>query len=167
MGAPFIGEIRLFPWDWPPRGWALCQGQLLPIAQSTALFSLLGTTYGGNGTSTFGLPDLRGRVPNHQGGNYIIGEMAGQENVTLLITQLPSHQHALMATTTTGTANPPVGNLLAQPTAARYASDASNLVTMNPASIQPAGGSQGHNNMQPYLALSYCIALSGLFPSRN
>jgi microcystin-dependent protein len=163
----FLGEIKLLPWDWPPRGWALCQGQLLPVAQNTALFSLLGTFYGGNGTTTFALPDLRGRVPNHQGDFYVIGEMAGQENVNLIMSQLPTHQHALMATTSPATVAVPINNLVAQSNAGRYGSDASNLVTMNPASVQPVGGSQPHNNMQPYLALSYCIALTGIYPSRN
>ena len=167
----YLGEIKLLPWDWPPKGWALCQGQILPISQNTALFSLLGTTYGGNGTTTFALPDLRGRAANHQGNfqgsPYVMGEMSGSETVTLIQSQLPTHQHALTATTIAGAQLQAIGNLLAQSTAGRYASDASNTVIMNPASIQPIGGSQSHNNMQPYLALSYCIALTGIFPSRN
>ena len=167
MSTPFIGEIKLFSFNWAPRGWALCQGQLLPINQYTALFSLLGTYYGGNGVNSFALPDLRGRGAVHQSGNYIIGEMAGTESVMLIQSQLPVHQHALQATTTTGAEGKPLGNLLATPAQPRYASDASNLVALNPASVQPQGGNQPHNNMQPYLALSYCISLTGLFPSRN
>ena len=167
MSTPFLGEIKLFSFNWAPRGWALCQGQLLSIAQNSALFSLLGTYYGGNGVQNFALPDLRGRVPIHQGNGYTIGEMGGQENVALNQSQLPSHQHALEATTAAGTAGSPIGHLLAQPNLGHYGSDSSNLVTMNPASIQPQGGSQAHDNMQPYLALNYCIALQGAFPSRN
>jgi microcystin-dependent protein len=167
----YLGEIKLLPWNWAPRGWMLCQGQLLPINQYTALFSLLGTTYGGNGTTNFALPDLRGRAPNHQGtfqgSPYVMGEIGGSETVTLITSQLPAHQHALMAETTPGTDAKPINNLFAEAPVARYASDASNTVTMNPASIQPIGGSQPHNNMQPYLVLSYCICTSGIFPSRN
>jgi len=166
---PYLGEIKLLPWNWPPKGWALCQGQLLPIAQNTALFSLLGTTYGGNGQTTFALPDLRGRVPIHQGNNYVMGETGGQEMVTLVMSQLPMHQHALQATTTPGNDVRPFNNILGEtdPSSPRYASDAANLVTLNPGSVQPQGGNLPHNNMQPYLALSYCIALQGIYPSRN
>ncbi len=167
---PYLGEIKLLPWNWAPKGWALCNGALLSINQNTALFSLLGTQYGGNGTTNFALPDLRSRVPISMGNNYNIGEMGGVEMVTLLLNQLPAHQHLLEATNTPGGAASPFDHTLAQsnPTSdSRYASDASNLVTLNAASIQPTGGSQPHTNIQPYLVLSYCIALSGIFPSRN
>lgn len=167
---PFLGEIKLLPWNWAPKGWALCQGQLLPINQNTALFSLLGTQFGGNGVTNFALPDLRSRVPIHRSSAYTMGESGGTEAVTLLLSQLPGHSHALEATSNPGQLAAPFGNILAEaaPTSdPRYASDSSNLVTMNPASIQMTGGSQPHDNVQPYLVLSYCIATQGIFPSRN
>lgn len=163
---PFLGEIKLLPWDWPPKGWALCQGQLLSIAQNSALFSLLGTQYGGNGVNNFALPDLRSRVPIHMSSTYGIGEIGGTEAVTLLLSQLPMHQHGLQASTAAGDKNIPIDTLLAD-ASSPYASDASGVVTLAPPSIQPTGGSQPHSNMQPYLVLSYCIALQGIFPSRN
>ncbi len=173
MSNQYLGEIRLFTFNFAPKGWAFCAGQLLPIQQYSALFALLGTYYGGNGVSTFQLPDLRSRVPNHMGsgagGTYTIGEMAGVENVPLIANQLAPHIHMLQAVNSPGGAFQPSGHLLAQSgtgNAAVYAAP-SNLTSLNPASIQPAGNGLPHSNIQPYLALNYCIALTGIFPSRN
>lgn len=173
MSDQYLGEIRLFTFNFAPKGWAFCAGQLLPIQQYSALFALLGTYYGGNGVNNFALPDLRSRVANSMGsgggGNYVIGEMAGVENVSLNASQTPPHIHMLQAVNSPGTSRAPIGNLLAQSgtTTPRYASDASNLVSLTPASIQPAGNGVQHTNIQPYLALNYCISLVGIFPSRN
>ena len=172
MSSPFLGEIRLFSFNFAPKGWAFCNGSLLSIPQNTALFSLLGTYYGGNGVQNFGLPDLRSRVPIHMGsspyGSYAIGEQTGEENVTLLSNQLPAHNHMLQAVNAAGIGAKPVGNSIAQSgtTHPRFAA-ASSLVALIGASIQPAGGSVPHTNIQPYLSMSYCIALSGIFPSRG
>jgi microcystin-dependent protein len=173
LSSPFLGEIRLFSFNFAPKGWAFCNGALLAINQYTALFSLLGTYYGGNGIQNFALPDLRSRVPLHMGsspyGSYTIGEQAGEENVTLLSTQLPAHNHMLRAINAAGNSVDPIGNGLAQSgtTNPRYASGGSNVVALNPASIQPAGGNLPHSNIQPYLSMNYCIAMVGLFPSRG
>ncbi|MBD2753686.1 phage tail protein [Spirosoma validum] len=179
---PFIGQICLFPYNYAPRGWAFCQGQLLQINQYTALFSLLGTTYGGNGQTTFGLPDLRGRVAISSGqgpglGSYSLGQVAGTENVTLNSNQMPSHSHALMGSTDAATASTISNNVPATSNGSTEGSEtpvtvnayaaANNLVPANPNAIGAAGGNQGHDNMQPYLCLNYCIALEGIFPSRN
>lgn len=168
---PFLGEIRLFPWSWPPRGWALCEGQLMGISQNTALFSLLGTTYGGNGVSTFGLPDLRGRAAIHRGNTYVQGEMDGVEAVTLTIVTMPMHNHALLGLNVPGDKPQPNNTTLsnihsgASPTAFFYGS--TSPTSLNPTSVTPVGSGQPHDNMQPYLTMNYCIALSGIFPSRN
>lgn len=175
MATPFIGEIVMFGGNFAPRSWAFCQGQLLSIAQNTALFSILGTTYGGNGQTTFALPDFRGRVPLHPGQGpglspYVLGQQGGQETVTLLITQMPAHNHTAVMTTrgNNGAASDtsPAGNYWAD---GSYNS-ASN-VSMNPAAVQAtigiSGGSQPHNNIQPYLAINFLIATQGIFPSRN
>jgi len=174
MSEPFIGEIILFAGNFAPRGWALCQGQLLSIAQNTALFSILGTTYGGDGVTTFALPDLRGRVPVGQGqgpglSNYVLGEQSGSENVTLIITEIPAHNHMVNCVNGDGDKQTPVSNLLANDGsgAANPYSSLSPSGQMNPLAIQPAGGSQPHNNLQPYLGLNYIIAMEGIFPSRN
>lgn len=173
MSTPFLGEIRLYSFNFAPKGWAFCNGALLSIPQNTALFSLLGTYYGGNGIQNFALPDLRSRVPLHMGsgpgGTYTIGETAGEENVTLLLTQLPAHNHLLQAVNGPGGAKAPLNNLLSQSgtTYPRYATAGSNVVTLNPASIQPAGGNTPHSNIQPYLSMNYCIALAGIFPTRG
>ena len=177
MTQPFIGEIRVFPWDWSVRGWALAQGQFLPIQQNQALFSLLGTTYGGNGVTTFQLPDLRSRVALgigqlSGGSNYVWGEKAGTESVTLLVTQIPQHNHLWKAVTEAGNQTPPLNGYLAtvnQKNAGNipaYVAPSGNPVTLGTA-IANNGGSQPHPNIQPYTALNYSIALQGLFPSRN
>jgi microcystin-dependent protein len=169
MAEPFLSEIRIMSFDFAPKGWALCNGQLLPINQNQPLFSLLGTTFGGDGRVNFALPDLRGRTPIHVGSGHTLGERGGEQAHTLSIAELPTHTHVLSATTNTATTNSPDNTLmLAQSTAADlYASGASNLVAMNPAAIGNVGGSQAHLNMQPFLTLSFCIALQGIFPSAN
>lgn len=168
MSSPFISEIKLFPWNWAPKYWALCNGALMPIAQYQALFSLIGTTYGGNGVSNFALPDLRGRTPIHYGNGFAIGEAIGTETVTLTNSTIPMHNHMFMANSTAGTAQVPAGNVPASNAAGNnFYGPASGLQPLNPASIGQAGGSQPHQNMQPYLVLNYCIAIQGVFPSRN
>lgn len=165
---PFIGEIKLLPWSWAPKNWHICDGSLLPISNYTALFSLLGVQYGGNGTTNFALPDLRGRAPIHFGTVYQQGDQDGSESVTLLPNQLPAHNHALLGSSQPAQKANPTG-VLAQinpTTALHYASDAP-LQPLNPTSVQIAGSGGPHNNMQPYLVLNYCIALFGVFPSRN
>jgi microcystin-dependent protein len=181
MSQPFLGQITVYPYSFPPNGWADCSGQLLSISQFSALFSLLGTAYGGNGTTTFGLPDLQGRIPVGQGlllggDNYVMGETSGQENVTVLTSNMPVHSHALNATTGVGSTNNPDGLILAKPQVGggRGSSDKGNIYNpgtvdtpLAPASVGPIGGSQPHNNIQPSLVLRYCIALQGVFPVRS
>lgn len=169
MATPFIAEIVMFGGNFAPRSWAFCQGQILSIAQNTALFSLLGTTYGGNGQTTFALPDLRGRVPIQPGQGpgltpRVLGEQGGQENVTLLTTQIPAHTHSLGATTAAAGDTIPTGNILSE--GSFYHAPPANT-TLSPTAIGPTGGSQPHNNMQPFLAINFIIATQGIFPSRN
>lgn len=168
---PFIGEIMLVPYNFAPRGWAFCNGQILSIAQNTALFSLLGTTYGGNGQTTFALPDLRGRCALSSGqgpglANYSLGEVTGTENVTLNGTQIPPHNHSVAAVDDDATTSTPAAALPANISAKGYSKAAANT-TMNPTMIGGGGGNQPHPNLQPLLVLNYCIALEGIFPSRN
>jgi microcystin-dependent protein len=168
VSDPFIGEIKIVGFNFAPRGWAFCNGQILSIAQNTALFSLLGTTYGGNGQTTFALPDLRGRVPIHPGqgpglSNYTQGQLAGSETVTLLSTQMPAHTHTVNASTQSDITGNPTSNFPAG--GASY--DTTANTTMDPAMIGNSGGNQPHSNLQPYLAINFCIALEGIFPSRN
>lgn len=168
MAEPFLSEIRLMSFVFAPKGWALCNGQLLPINQNQALFSLLGTTYGGNGSVNFALPDLRGRTPIHAGSGHTLGERGGEQAHTLSIAEIPTHVHVANATSAVATTNTPSAPLLlAQSTAANLYGPASNLVAMAPAAIANVGGSQAHLNMQPFLTLSFCIALQGIFPSQN
>jgi microcystin-dependent protein len=168
MSTPFLSEIKIMSFNYAPKGWALCNGQLLPINQNQALFSLLGTTYGGNGQTNFALPNLQGEVPIHEGDGHTLGETGGTESVTVSIQQLPTHSHVANATTATATTNVP-GNtlLLAQSTSSQLYTGAANPVTMAPNSLASVGGSQPHNNMMPYLVLNFCIALQGIFPSQN
>jgi microcystin-dependent protein len=166
----FVGEIRLYGFNFAPRNFALCNGQILSIAQNTALFSLLGTTYGGNGQTTFALPDLRSRVPVHQGqgpglSSYSMGEQTGTESVTLLQTEMPAHNHLHNAANTDATDSSPQGNVPAVIPAGGYT--ATPNTQMNPQSLSISGGSQPHNNLQPLLTINFCIALFGIFPSRN
>ena len=171
MSEPFLGEIRIFPYNFAPQGWAFCQGQVLPISQNTALFSLLGTTYGGNGQTTFALPDLRGRVPLGQGqgpglSNYVLGQSGGAESATLSTSQLPAHTHPVVANSGTGSTGRPGGAVPARTASATYAA-APDGTAMNAGMIGAAGGNQPFDLRQPYLALNPCIALQGIFPSRN
>ncbi len=173
-GDPFLGEIALVPYNFAPRGWAFCDGQILSIAQNTALFSLLGTTYGGNGQTTFALPDLRGRVPMHCGGGpgpglstYNLGQTGGVENVTLLASQMPAHNHALNANSANGTSDSPVNALPGKNASGVPQFSAASNAAMAAGAIGLTGGNQPHENLQPYLGLNYVIALQGIFPSRN
>lgn len=166
MAEPFLSEIRIMSFVFAPRGWALCNGQLLPIAQNQGLFSLLGTTFGGDGRVNFALPDLRGRIPIHVGSGHTLGERGGEQAHTLSIAEVPTHTHVLNATSAAGNLTTTPGNLLAQEANFPYHAP-SNLVAMNPATVANTGGSQAHVNMQPYLTLSFCIALQGIFPSPN
>ena len=167
MAEPFLSEIRIFSFNWAPRGWALCNGQLLPINQNQALFSLLGTTYGGNGQTTFALPDLRGRAAMHSGSGHTLGERAGEEAHTLAIAELPQHTHSVNASSSTGDNVVPTGNLLASSLNQSYRAPDQALTTLAPGTIGNVGGSQPHSNMQPYLGLTFGIALVGIFPSQN
>jgi microcystin-dependent protein len=166
MGTPYMSEIRLMSFNFPPKGWALCNGQLLPINQNQALFSLLGTTYGGNGQTNFALPDLRGKVPLHMGNGLTLGQAGGQEAHTLTIGELPQHLHFVnVSTNASGGVDNPTNNFLGS--ASDLYHSPTGLTSMNPATIGSTGGSQPHPNMQPYLTLSFCIALQGVFPSQN
>lgn len=172
MAEPFIGEIRLFAFNYAPQGWATCDGQVLGLAQNQALYSLLGTTYGGNGTTTFNLPDFRGRTLLHANATYLEGKPGGAETVALTATsQLPAHNHTLTANAAPGGNNVPQGNVLAAVEDLSRLAYATTKVTptatMAPGMLSPAGGSAGHNNMQPSLTVNYCIALTGLWPTRN
>ncbi|HXG95062.1 MAG TPA: phage tail protein [Blastocatellia bacterium] len=167
MAEPFLSEIRIMSFVFAPKGWALCNGQLLPINQNQALFSLLGTTYGGDGRVNFALPDLRGRVPIHMGSGHTLGERGGEQAHTLSISELPTHTHVLVGSNNAATTDTPAANLvLGQPGLDLYRAPTS-LVGMDPGTIANVGGSQAHLNMQPFLTLSFCIALQGIFPSQN
>jgi microcystin-dependent protein len=165
MAEPFLSEIRIMSFVFAPQGWALCNGQLLPINQNQALFSLLGTTFGGDGRVNFALPDLRGRTPIHVGSGHTLGEQGGEQAHTLATNELPTHVHIASASSTNGNVNFASGNVLAA--AGNAYSGPSNLTTLNPTSIASVGGSQAHLNMQPFLTLTFCIALQGIFPSQN
>ncbi|QWP75685.1 phage tail protein [Lysobacter sp. K5869] len=170
MTEVFLGQIMPVAFNYPPRGFAFCNGQLMAIAQNQALFSLLGTTYGGNGTTNFALPDLRSRTPVGFGNGtsgYTLGEQGGVENVTLLTTQLPNHTHAVSGTTAAATTRAQRDGLYAKDTTAIYANTGGPQVTMGPSTVTPSGGTQPHTNIQPYLTINFCIALSGIYPSRN
>src|SRR5712671_3236103 len=167
MAEPFLSEIRIMSFDFAPKGWALCNGQLLPINQNQALFSLLGTTFGGDGRINFGLPDLRARTPIHVGNGHTLGERGGEQAHTLSIAELPTHTHAANVSSATATATIPNNTLvLAQPSFEIYRPPTS-LGAMDAATVTPVGGSQAHLNMQPFLVLTFCIALQGIFPSPN
>jgi microcystin-dependent protein len=169
MSSFFIGQVSTFGFAFAPRYWAQCNGQLLAIAQNQALFSLLGTTYGGNGTTTFALPDLRSRTPIGAGspGLYVQGQAGGTENVTLVSTQIPAHVHSLAGTTGNGTVRNPNGAIYANTTASLHGPSTGAVVPLNAATVANAGSTQPHTNLQPYLAINFCIALQGIFPSRN
>lgn len=166
MAEPFLSEIRIMSFVFAPKGWALCNGQLLPINQNQALFSLLGTTFGGDGRVNFALPDLRSRVPIHVGSGHTLGERGGEPAHTLSVAELPQHTHVFNANSGTGTATNPNGAVLSKAPANLYGPP-TGLVAMNAAASVNVGGSQAHLNMQPFLTLSFCIALQGIFPSPN
>ncbi len=165
MSEPFLGEIKVISWNFPPKGWAFCNGTLLPINQNQALFSILGTTYGGDGRTTFALPNLQGRTPFHVGNGIVLGEMGGETTHTLNISELPAHTHVPNANTATATVGTPAGNFWSTQDAAAF--DSASNTAMNPADIGVTGGSQPHENMSPYLVLNFIIALQGIFPSQN
>jgi microcystin-dependent protein len=165
MAEPFLAEIRMMSFVFPPKGWALANGQLLPINQNQGLFSLLGTTFGGDGRVNFGLPNLQGRTPIHMGAGHTLGEKGGEQAHTLSIAELPQHFHFLNALDVSGTLGTPRANLLAQVNNA-YTAPA-NLTSLSSATVTNMGGSQAHLNMQPFLTLSFCIALQGIFPSQT
>jgi microcystin-dependent protein len=166
MSEPFLAEIRIVGFNFAPRGWAFCDGQILPINQNQSLYSLLGTTYGGDGRTSFALPDLRGRVPMHVGAGFSQGQKSGEETHTLTVQEMPQHTHLLQASGNGGNTPTPENTLLSNAGTDIY-HDATNLTDLNPAAVASAGGSQGHENMSPFIALNFCIALRGLFPSRN
>jgi microcystin-dependent protein len=165
MAEPFLSEIRLMSFNFAPKGWAQCNGQLLPINQNQALFSLLGTTFGGDGRVNFALPDLRGRVPIHVGSGHTLGERGGEQAHTLNIGELPQHVHVLNGSSANASTNAPSGNVLAQSNNIYH--PPSSLVALNAGSVTNTGGSQAHLNMQPFLTINFCIALQGIFPSPN
>ena len=168
MAEPFLSEIRIMSFGFPPKGWAQCDGALMQINQNQGLFSLLGTTFGGDGRVTFGLPDLRGRTPMHVGNGFTLGEKGGEQAHTLSISEIPTHTHAAQASSADADAAVPTGNLLAVVDNTTFGSAyaaASNLVALSPEAVSNTGGSQAHLNMQPFLALNFCIALQGIFPS--
>lgn len=167
MSEPLIGEIRLFGFNFAPRGWALCDGQLLPIAQHPSLFSILGTTYGGDGSTSFALPDLRGRVPVHRGAGIALGQQGGSETVTVTLTELATHTHTVNASSALGTTHALSDQVLARSNDGPLYSGTAPVATMSPSAIESTGGGDAHENMQPYLTISYCIALEGSFPPRS
>ena len=163
----FLAEIDIYSFNFAPRGWAQANGQLLPINQNQALFSLLGTMYGGNGQTNFALPNLRGRVPIHMGSSHTLGEAGGQENVTLTIQQLPQHLHSVNVSSNNASTDVPASGVVLATASLDIYRDPTNLVAMEPGIVGNVGGSQPHPNMQPFLALNFCICLQGIFPSRN
>jgi microcystin-dependent protein len=169
MGTPFLGELKIISWNYAPKGWAFCNGQFLPINQNQALFSILGTTYGGNGQTTFALPDFRGRAPIHPGGQVGAneGQTGGQEFHTLIQSEMPAHNHFVEVSPVTASTGNAANNFLAAVPSFLYRGQQSNLTTLEPSAVTNLGGSQPHENRQPYLVLNFIIALQGVFPSRN
>jgi len=165
MSEPFIGEIKIISWNFPPKGWAFCNGQLLPINQNQALFSILGTTYGGDGMRTFGLPNLQGRTPAHVGNGISLGQMGGETAHTLNISEIPAHTHVPVGSSANGNTTDPTNAVWAANVFSSYSPTPA--VAMMPQDILPTGGSQPHENMSPYLVLNFIIALQGIFPSQN
>jgi microcystin-dependent protein len=167
MAEPFLSEIRIMSFNFAPKGWAMCNGQLLPINQNQALFSLLGTTFGGDGRVNFALPDVRSRVPIHVGNGHTLGERGGEPAHTVTQAEMPQHVHFGQVRTVNATTGNPTNNFLAGVPTFGYRNNLSNLTTLNPATVLPVGGSQAHLNQQPFLGLTFCIALQGIFPSPN
>jgi len=165
MGTPYLSEIRVFSFNFAPKGWAFCNGQLLPINQNQALFSLLGTTYGGNGTTNFALPNLQGKTPIHMGNGFVIGQTGGEQTHTLIPGEMPQHTHPAIASSNPANLGVAPNNFWANGNQPAYAANPG--AQMNPAEVGSIGGNQAHNNMSPYLVLTFCIALQGIFPSRN
>lgn len=166
MAQPYVGEIRMFAGNFAPAGWMFCEGQLLPISENETLFQLIGTTYGGDGESTFALPDLRGRIPIHQGNGFILAETGGAEEITLTVPQIPAHSHPLLASGGVANVRDPANNVLAKAAGTVYTSNPGRgLAVMSPQSIGSTGGSQPHTNFQPYLCVDFIISLFGIFPS--
>jgi len=165
MAQPYVGEIRMFAGNFAPAGWMFCEGQLLPISENETLFQLIGTTYGGDGQSTFALPDLRGRIPIHQGNGFILAETGGAEEITLTVNQIPIHTHPLLGTTSIANDANPANNLTAQTNTFDAYQSTPGGSPMAPQSVGPVGGSQPHTNFQPYLCVDFIISLFGLFPS--
>jgi microcystin-dependent protein len=164
MAQPYVGEIRMFAGNFAPAGWQFCEGQLLPISENETLFQLIGTTYGGDGQSTFALPDLRGRIPIHQGNGFILAETGGAEEITLTVNQIPAHSHPLVVSQARGMRNTPGGNLLARSGEQIYVKSPA-IVSLSPQAVSSVGGSQPHTNFQPYLCVDFIISLFGIFPS--
>ena len=167
MAQPYVGEIRMFAGNFAPAGWMFCEGQLLPIRENETLFNLIGTTYGGDGQSTFALPDLRGRLPLHFGNGFTLAETGGVETVTLTVQQIPAHGHAYLGTTSVSNDANAINNVVGQPSSGFPYLNAPPTITMAPGSIASTGGSQPHNNYQPYLCVDFIISLFGIFPSPN
>jgi microcystin-dependent protein len=167
MAQPYVGEIRMFAGNFAPAGWMFCEGQLLPISEYETLFNLIGTTYGGDGQSTFALPDLRGRTPLHMGNGFTLAETGGAPEITLTVSQIPAHSHPFLASTTIADQNSVSGNLVAQPSVAEMYFAAPPTQALASTSISATGGSQPHNNMQPYLCVDFIISLFGIFPSQT
>ena len=167
MGTPFMSEVKIVSFNFPPKGWAFCNGQLLPINQNQALFSLMGTMYGGNGQTTFGLPDLRGKAPIHLGTGFTQGQVGGEAVHTLSMSEMTQHLHFSMATPSNGSTDTPSSSVVLGTASLDLYRQPTNMVAMDPNIVGKVGGGQAHNNMQPYLVLNYIIALQGVFPSRN
>lgn len=165
MAQPYVGEIRMFAGNFAPAGWMLCDGQLLPISENETLFQLIGTTYGGDGQSTFALPDLQSRVPIHQGNGFILAQSGGVETVTLTVSQIPGHSHAFLASTDIANTANPATNVLARSGQVKMFINGDASVAMSPNNVGPVGGSQPHDNLQPYLTINFIISLFGIFPS--
>lgn len=165
MSQPYVGEIRLFAGNFAPAGWMFCEGQLLAISENETLFQLIGTTYGGDGQSTFALPDLRGRIPIHQGNGFTMAETGGAEEITLTVSQIPAHSHPMLATSDLASEFGPGSQVFAQPQSVDAYVAPPPVVPLSPSSCSPLGGSQPHSNMQPYLCIDFIISLYGIFPS--
>jgi len=165
MAQPYVGEVRMFAGNFAPAGWMFCEGQLLPISENETLFQLIGTTYGGDGQSTFALPDLRGRLPIHQGNGFILAETGGAEEITMTVSQIPAHSHALLASSSASSLTDPGGNVSAQSGTFDQFQTTPGTTPMAPQSVASTGGSQPHTNFQPYLCVNFIISLFGIFPS--